>query len=266
MTCFLRVAAVAWLSWSLGASAVLGQQASGTATEATNTQQPPSWVVRDPYSGRWYRQQIVPVTVPTVQWESKPQTTTVYEPKTVVKNLPTQQTVYTPSTQYVLQPRLRGWWNPLRQPVAAYEFVPVTSWRPQTQTVQNQVATVEWVAKQQVVHVPQPVQRLQTQQQLVQTEIAPPATGYSPASGSMLAAQPRPLLTIPLLAQQRLLPWPSASSTPAARSMVGSGLRPIAAANASGSGYTAPLQTASTASGPLLRDPTQTGMAATVLR
>jgi hypothetical protein len=41
------------------------------------------WIVRDPFSGRLYHQRLVTVTVPTVQWETKPVTQTVYTPKVV---------------------------------------------------------------------------------------------------------------------------------------------------------------------------------------
>lgn len=244
--------------------------ASSTATPDTGAE-PRSWIARDPVTGRLYQQELVTRSIPTTQWEVRPLTTTVYEPRQVVSNVPSQQVTYTPTTQYVMQPRLRGWWNPLRQPVQTYEFVPVTSWQPQTQTVQRPVTTTQWVPKQQIVYAPQPVQRLQTQQQIVSRELPQPPAGYAPsaiASGyaatPMLAAQPRPLITIPILAQQRMLPWPSGAPASAMRSVVGNGLRPIS--NAVATNYAAPLQTASSASAQVARDPMQSGMAATILR
>lgn len=246
------------------------KETSPSATSGTGAE-PRSWIARDPATGRLYQQELVTRSVPTTQWEVRPVTTTVYEPRWVVSNVPSQQVTYTATTQYVMQPRLRGWWNPLRQPVQSYEFVPVTSWQPQTQTVQQPVTTTQWVPKQQIVYAPQPVQRLQTQQQIVSRELPQPPAGYDPsaiaggyATVPMLAAQPRPLITIPILAQQRMLPWPSGAPVNAMRNVVGNGLRPIS--NSVAASYAAPLQTASSASAQVARDPIQSGMAATILR
>ena len=252
-------------------SPAASQEASAGAATTGNGAEPTSWIARDPLTGRLYQQELVTRCVPTTQWEVRPVTTTGYEPQQVVTNVPSQQVTYTPTTQYVMQPRLRGWWNPLRQPVQSYEFVPVTSWQPQTQTVQHPATTTQWVAKQQVVYTPQPVQRLQTQQQIVSRELPQPPAGYVPGTipsgytaAPMLAAQRQPLVTIPILAQQRLLPWPSGAPVNAMRSVVGNGLRPIS--NAALPSYSAPLQTASSASAGMARDPMQSGMSATILR
>lgn len=247
------------------------QETSSTAISGSGAG-PRSWIARDPVTGRLYQQELVTRSVPTTQWEVRPLTTTVYEPQQVVSNVPSQQVTYIPTTQYVMQPRLRGWWNPIRQPVQSYQFVPVTSWQPQTQTVQHPVTTTQWVPKQQIVYAPQPVQRLQTQQHIVSRELPQPPAGSVPnslasgyATAPLLAAQPRPLITIPILAQQRMLPWPSGAPVNAMRSVVGSGLRPINQAVAPS--YAAPLQTASSsASAQMARDPMQSGMAATILR
>lgn len=254
----------------------VGTSAGGnTAAANVGTSENRSWIARDPVTGRLFQQEVVSVSVPTTQWEVKPVTTTVYEPQSVLKSVPGQQTTFTPSTQYVMQPRVRGWWNPLRTPVQAYEYVPVTSWKPQTQTVEQQIATVQWVPKAQIVYVPQAVQKMQTQQQIVSRELPQPPANYHP-SQTMLATQPKPLLTIPILAQQRILPWPTVNPTiatngsyanaanPSVRSVVGSGLRPITSALAPP--YSAPLQTASSSATAKARDAFQTGMAATILR
>ncbi len=230
-----------------------------------------SWIARDPRSGRLYQQQLVTQTVPTTQWEVRPQTTTVYEARQVVKNVPTNQTTYTPTTQYVMQPRLRGWWNPLKAPVQSYEYVPVTTWQPQTQTVEQPVSSVEWVAKQQIVYVHQGVQLMKTQQQIVSRELPQPASSYLPGGSlplsqptlaqPLLANQGRPLFTIPLLAQQRLLPWPSPTYNPVT-APASFGLRPITRSLAPS--YAPPLQASSAVQ--VARDPMQSGMSATVLR
>lgn len=268
-------------------NALAASQAQEVATSNGDTAEQRSWLVRDPTTGRLFRQELVTRTVPTTQWEVRAVPTTVYEAKQVVTTVPRQQVTYTPATQYVMQSRLKGWWNPLKQPVQAYEFVPVTAWQPQTQTVQQPVTTTQWVAKQQMIYVPQAVQRNQTQQQIVSREIPQSTGGYPPGSyapgslpattlppGLMMAAQQnpmmaRPLVNIPLFARQPSASWnnstwPTNVSNPMASSGFNNGLRPITSAIAPT--YSAPLQTASSANSQLARDPTQTGMSATVLR
>lgn len=267
-------------------AATNGQAAEPAISNGGNAEQR-SWLVRDPTTGRLFQQELVTRTVATTEWEVRPVPTTVYEPKQVVTTVPRQQVTYTPATEYVMQPRVKGWWNPLQQPVQAYEFVPVTSWQPQTQTVQQPVTTTQWVAKQQMVYLPQPVQRNQTQQQIVSREIPQPSGGYPPGGlpaptrppATMMAAQQNPMLApplfaIPLLARQpsrswNNTAWPTKVSNPIASSGAVSsgfnnGLRPIA--NALAPTYSPALQTASSASSQVARDPTQTGMSATVLR
>ncbi|MEZ6134364.1 MAG: hypothetical protein R3C53_05570 [Pirellulaceae bacterium] len=224
-------------------------------------------IVRDPRTGRLFRQQIVSVSVPTVEWESKPVTQTVYEPQLTVKNVPTQQTIYTPVTQVVIQPKVVGLWNPFRQPVMTYEYKPVTTWVPQTQTVSQAVTSQQWVPKQQTVYVPQPVQKMQTQQQLVQTEIPQPTTPAAQPLYANVNSSRAPLVSIPLLARQRMLPWPAQTNvSPAPLANVANGLRPVTSsiARLSPSNYSAPMRTASSQTA--ARDGMQTGMTATVLR
>ena len=219
-------------------------------------------IIRDPMTGRTYRQELVTVSVPTTTWESKPVTQTVYEPTYVTRYVTTQNVVYVPQQSYVLQQRVRGRLNPFRQPYYVYRYRPVTQWVASLQTQQTPVTSTQWVARQQTNYVPQAVQKNVVQQQLVTTEIP------SALPGVVIAAQPAPRLRIPLLARQRPLlaapPLLAANTTvvPAySRTAVGSGLRPIAAAAA----YSAPLRTAAI-SGYSTRDPVQSGMAATVLR
>ena len=246
------------------------QEPNGSSPPAPTAAAPDAaWIVRDPSTGRLYRQQLVNVTVPTVQWESKPVTQTVYEPKLTTKNVAVQQTVYAPVTQYVMQPRLKGWWNPFRQPVTSYEFQPVTTWLPQNRAVNTPLTTQEWVPRQQTVYVPQAVQKMETQQQLVQTEI--PQPGGLPVSA--IAQQRPPLFRIPVLAQQRVLPWPPVNSGSLASSpdaLANNGGLPVASpspiAGLRPSSYAAPLRTASAVAGSQMRDQLQSGMSATVLR
>ncbi len=244
---------------------VQAQQTTSSST-TSGTPAPPATLVRDPLTGRLFQQQVVNVQVPTTTWESKPVTQTVYEPRIVTSYVPQSRTVYAAHTQYVLQSRVRGRWNPFRRETLTYRYVPVTTWVPTTQTVSTAVSSQQWVAKQQTVMVAQPVQRMTTQQQVVQTEVPQPGVATLASRPRLLPA--RPLARIPLLARQRVLPW-APRSTASPTMVASSGLRPIAGTNAVAAiktaNYSAPLRTASN---PSLgsRDAIQSGMAATVLR
>lgn len=237
---------------------VANHQPGNTSTGSPTAQQS-SWLVRDPATGRIFQQQLVSVSVPRSSWEVRPVQTTVYQPQRVVQTVPSNQTIYTPTTQYVMQPKLRGWWNPWRPPVQAYEYVPITSWQPQTQSVTSQVASIQWVPTQQTVYVPQLVHKLETQQQLVSKEIPQP-------SAASIARNPV---------------GPGISGLANATNLFGLGLRPIAApaypstayptqsyptSLYPAANYPAPLRTASAATGSTERDPNQIGMAPTILR
>ena len=223
-----------------------------------------SQLVRDPSTGRLFKQHVETVEVPVSRWEYTTAKQKVYVPSVVVKNYPTQRTVYTPNTQYVLQPRVRGLLNPFRQPVYTYEYVPVTTWVATIQTVNHQVPTREYVATEQTVSVPKLVQTTEKRQRLVQTEI--PQPGVLAAVPTLPPVRP-PLVRIPLLAQQRLLPWP-ARSAPAALP-VANGLRPITPVLPMGNrtaSYSAPMRTSAPSAQMASRSAMQAGMSATVLR
>lgn len=254
--------------------------------QTSTTKQAPSGkavrYVRDPITGRTYRQELVNVKVPTTTWESKAATQTVYEPVVTTKYATTQKVVYVPQQSYELQPYISGGWNPFKAPAYAYRYQAVTRWIP---TLQNQTVPLtsqNYVAKQKTIYVAEPVTKDRIQQQIVTTEIPASSLPAGTAPGTLTpnvryASQPAPRIRIPLLARQQLLgsqqtaaarpnliaaaPQP-VLSTPAA-----TGLRPIndAASGFRSSTYTAPLRTASTNSS-LSRDPLQSGMSATVLR
>lgn len=237
----------------------VGNHQPGNANSGSPTAQQPSWLVRDPITGRIFQQQLVSVLVPRTSWEVRPVNTTVYQPQRIVQAVPSDQTIYTPTTQYVMQPKLRGWWNPWRPAVQAYEFVPVTSWQPQTQTVTSQRASIQWVPTQQTVYVPRLVQKMETQQQLVSREIPQP----SPSS----------LVRNPV--------GPGFSGLDNASNLLGLGLRPITApaypapayptqgyatSVYPATNYPAPLRSAAVDTPPTEREPNQVGMTATILR
>ena len=278
-------------------------KASSNANTSSNTSADPSkpWIVRDPATGRLFQQQLVPVSVPVTRWEARTIEQTFYEPKftTQVQQIP--QTTYTPSTQYVMQPKVSGWWNPFKQPVQAYQYVPITSWVPQTLQSPHPVVVHQWVPKSQKMVVYQPVQATETRQQLVQTELPQPKTSQVIAT---VPTPRQPLFRLPLLAQQRVLPWPSTpgsgsytaappSTVPNAPSSplvhaanapqfttpyASNGLRPVANPRTpmvlpplaiprfATSPYAAPLQTTTSVNATASRDSLQSGMQPTVLR
>lgn len=240
------------------------------------------WVVRDPTTGRFFYQQVVPVTVPTTRWENKTVTTTVQQPQWVSRTVPETQVVYQPQTTMTLEPYWKGRWNLFRQPTLAYRYKPVTNWQPTTVTNQRVVMTQTFVPQQQTIVVPQPVPENRTVQQLVQTEIPQSPAAFPTAIAT--APQPRlaytmahrppaysPAARVPPQWPQQQWPqqtWtqPAAASTAIASNPINEGLRPVTRAMQGifPSSYQAPLQTASRNSGE--RDAMQTGMRSTVLR
>ena len=227
----------AWLLVAFSSAAAIGSPKVSFAQSTAPTSEAPApaanptaqaatkpWIVRDPATGRVFQQQLVPVTVPVTRWEAKTIDQTVYEPQFATNLQPYPQTTFVPKTEYVMQPKVRGWWNPLQQPVQSYEYVPKTTWVPQTQQLTKPVVTQNWVPKQQKIVVYQPVQATEVRQQLVQTEL--PQPGITPPAGTQPAfTQPAgspptaiayntrpPLIRLPILAQQRVLPWPTANT------------------------------------------------------
>jgi hypothetical protein len=182
------------------------------SNQNTNSPASPSkpWLVRDPATGRLFQQQLVPVSVPVTRWEARTVEQTVYEPRVTTQVQQVPQTTYAPNTQYVMQPKVTGWWNPFMQPVQAYQYVPVTNWSPQTQQVPNPVVTQQWVPRQQKIVVYQPIQATEVHQRLVQTEVPQPQT--APAATAYAAAPRQPLFRFPISAQQPVLPWAPAAT------------------------------------------------------
>lgn len=150
-----------------GASQAAGSQSAQPQTNA---------VYRDPRTGQLYQQELQTVEQPVTTWQRKLVSRTVVTPQTVIENQQVPQTYYVAKTEYVLQSKLKGWWNPLAQPTYAYEYVPVTRWVPQTQMVTKQVSTVKMLATQEQVPVDEPVQTTQKVTQVVMRPLAPGGT------------------------------------------------------------------------------------------
>lgn len=209
-------------------------------------------LVRDPQTGRWYQQQLLTESVPTIKWESRPMTQTVYQSKPVQASLVTQNRVFVPRTEFVWQLKTRGRLNPFRKTTHSYEYRPVTRWVPATQTVMTPTTTHQWAARHQTVYYAHPVQTVETQQRVVFTEVTPPAGSNSAsATATRMANQPRALINLPLLARRNR--WPQ-TATPTHGYVVGQATPSIS--------ITSPFQTAYQGG----RDAFQSGMPATTLR
>ena len=263
---------------TLYGSAAIAQNAGPTVpidspktsnNDAATPSQP--WIVRDPATGRLFQQQLVPFSVPVTRWEARTIEQTVYEPNITSRVLQIPQTTYTPNTQYVMQPKVRGGWNPFRPPVQAYQYVPITNWVLQTQQIQQAVPVQQWVPKQQKIVVYQQLQTTEIRQQLVQTELPQPQT---PQAIANVPTPRQPLFRLSVPAQQRVLPYTVPSTSPYANN----GLRPVASPRSplvfpplalpriATSPYAAPLQTTTSLNATASRDFFQSGMQPTVLR
>jgi hypothetical protein len=243
-------------------SRALAQETSGTSNSAAEK----GWVVRDPTTGRLYHQQLVPITVPEVRWETKQVTTTVHRPEWVSQVVNQTQTIMKPQTQMVLQAYWTGVWNPFRPPTLAYRYVPQTNWVPTTVSTPQVVAAQRLVPKQETLTVTQPVSENRTVQHLVQTEIpssAGSAMGVNqPRMAATLAYQQPPLIRFPSVTAP--VPVGAGSALAAQPPTTGLRPRPPVFQNPFADNYSAPLRTASAPSNS--RDATQTGLRPTVLR
>ncbi len=158
---------------------------AATAPTASPTSAAPPTVYRDPHTGQLYQQEFQTVDQPVTTWQRRYVDRTVVTPQTVIENQQVPQTTFVAKTEYVLQSKVKGLWNPFAQPTYAYEYVPVTRWVPQTQMVTRQVPTVKMLASTEKVPVDEPVQTTQKVTQVVTRPL--PA---SAATNTIAANQP----------------------------------------------------------------------------
>ncbi len=178
-------------------AASVRNSASTFATAASSS------IVRDPQTGRWYRQQLVAVPVTTTKWESKPVTQRIYEPQVITSNLPVREDLFVPKTEYVWKAQTRGRLNPFRPTTTTFEYGPVTHWVAANKTYAVPITSQSWNARLQTICIYEPVVATEMKQQLVLTEIPAPSTAGLPSgSNTPLVAQPRSLINLPLLANR----------------------------------------------------------------
>ena len=252
------------------ASPIQAQNTEGQQTlrqqSAAQSAPPESWLVRDPRTGRLYRQQWQTVSTPTTQWRPKAVKQTVYEPQVVTTTFQTNQTVFVPQTRQVLHQRVVGRWNPFRPTAVQYQYRPVTSWVPQNQTLRIPVATQRWTSREETSYRWEASTKMVPQKQLVSTEIPQPGTNLMAASSAPA------LINIPILRNQHPAPLRRTANAitrawqPAYPVPVNPTPPPNPIAQAGAASYSAPLRTASSSNGSFSRDSMQAGMSATVLR
>lgn len=172
-----------WATSATFAQAPDANTASNASSGAAAAQPQQNLVYRDPRTGQLYQQETQTIDQPVTRWERKLVNRTVVTPQTVIENQQVPQTYYVAKTEYVLQSKLKGWWNPLAQPTYAYEYVPVTRWVPQTQMVTKQVPTVKMLATQEQVPIDEPVQTTQKVTQIVMRPL--PSNSAAPTTGAL---------------------------------------------------------------------------------
>ena len=235
------------------------------AESDSKSKNPESWLVRDPRTGRLYRQYWQTVSTPTTQWHPKAIKETVYEPQYITTSFPSQQTVFVPQTKQVLHQKVVGKWNPFRQTAVQYKYLPVTSWVPRTQTVNVPVTSQRWAAREATTYRWEPQTKLVQQKQLVSTEV--------PQSNQVFAASSQPaLINFPILKNQQPAPLRRTAAAlarawqPSTPQPVNPPPLPNPIAQATAASYSAPMRTAAAPSSSFSRDTMQAGMSATVLR
>ena len=266
-------------------SRLSAQDAAAGAATATSASLPAqATLIRDPRTGRLYKQELQTFDQPVTRWQRKVVDRTVATPQTVIENHQVPQTTYVARTEYVMQSRLKGWWNPFTQPTYAYEYVPVTRWVPQTQLVTQQVPTVKMISRTEQIAIDEPIQTTERVQRLVTTEVNPSASSiaaqpvsapvfasypasYTPAGYPYSSMQAQPLIArVPILSQQRMLPWQPGTLLTAPASQLRSIVRSNPYATSNQSTYSAPMNVASRPTSGWSRDLNQSGIPATVIR
>jgi hypothetical protein len=136
-------------------------------------------------NGVTYRETRQLVRRPTwdTRWEDRSKT--VYRERVTEETQDRVQTVYTPVTEYRWQPRIRGRFNPLVEPVIEYQLVPHTYWRSAVETRRVPVTRRELVPE--TTTVPQRVTTLRMVDEEVITRTAVNTPPSSPVPTSVAA-------------------------------------------------------------------------------
>lgn len=251
-----------------------GSSAGGSISQSS--------LFRDPATGALYKQEIHTVDVPTTRWQTKLVDRTISIPQTVIENVQVPQTIYVPRTEYVMEQKLKGRWNPFSQPTYAYEYVPVTRWLAQTQMVTRQVSSTKIVARTEQVAVYEPVPTTEKVQRTVVTLVQPgnsslayplPFRGQAyqatafPAPANVSYGNQQPLIaSVPLLSKQRVLPAWQPGTLLAAPVSAFRSIAQVPAMPTAQAGYAAPMTVATRPDGSRMRDMNQMGMPTTVVR
>lgn len=141
---------------------ILGQTNPPTPNTLSTSSSATQQTFIDPRNGRPFRYKEVEVDRLETEW--------------VTDNQSTTQIQYQPTTQYELATRVVGRWNPFANPRIDYEYVPRTTWSPQSVPVNYPVRYPKYVVKKQTVLVPE----------YLTTNNAPAATS-NPNQASQLA-------------------------------------------------------------------------------
>lgn len=135
--------------------------------------------------GVTYREtrQVVQRRIPEVTYAEQAQT--VYRDQCVTETKDTVRTSWTPVTEYRMQQRLVGRWNPFIQPYFVYENVPTVRWEARSEVVPVQTASRQLVPETRIVRTP--VTSWRTVEEEVISRVA---VSTSPSTSSALAALP----------------------------------------------------------------------------
>jgi hypothetical protein len=135
--------------------------------------------------GVTYREtrQVVQRRIPEVTYAEQAQT--VYRDQCVTETKNTVRTYTAPVTEYRLQQRLVGRWNPFIQPYFVYENVPTVRWETRSEIVPVQTASRQLVPETRIVRTP--VTNWRTVEEEVISRVAVSTT---PSTSSALASVP----------------------------------------------------------------------------
>ncbi len=143
-------------------------------------------------NGTTYRETRRTVRRPVTETRTEERQETVYRDRWVTQTREHCTTVWVPVTEYRVETRLHGWWNPFQAPVVAHYYVPTTRWEPRTRVVRVPVTVRQLVPETRTVRVPVTTLRFAEEQQVTRVAVnSPSPTWKSPRkSAATIARRP----------------------------------------------------------------------------
>jgi hypothetical protein len=131
-------------------------------------------IFTDPRTGITWRKVLRTFERPVMDQQFVTQQQTYLQPELVTTTRPLQRTLMIPVTQYELQTKWHGRWNPFVQPSLGYHYVPRTRFEPRVETIHVPSTETRYLQKTEMVQVPSPQLRVEKREEYVWERISTP--------------------------------------------------------------------------------------------